>query len=41
MTTIMFACSYGAAFGAIQQMPQIVGRFNEVQAKTKDKPKPR
>jgi MFS family permease len=23
VTTIMFACSYGAAFGAIQQMPQI------------------
>ncbi len=21
----MFACSYGAAFGAIQQMPQIAG----------------
>ena len=40
VTTIMFACSYGAAFGAIQQMPQIVGRFNEVAAKTKDKPKP-
>ncbi len=40
VTTIMFACSYGAAFGAIQQMPQIVGRFTEVAAKTKDKPKP-
>ena len=24
VTTIMFACSYGAAFGAIQQMPRIV-----------------
>jgi hypothetical protein len=24
VTTIMFACSYGAAFGAIQQMPGIV-----------------
>ena len=24
VTTIMFACAYGAAFGAIQQMPQIV-----------------
>ena len=24
VTTIMFACSYGVAFGAIQQMPQIV-----------------
>jgi MFS family permease len=40
VTTIMFACSYGAAFGAIQQMPQIVARFSEVKAKTKDKPKP-
>ena len=25
VTAIMFACSYGAAFGAIQQMPRIVG----------------
>ena len=40
VTTIMFACSFGAAFGAIQQMPQIVARFTEVAAKTKDKPKP-
>ena len=24
VTTLMFACSYGAAFGAIQQLPQIV-----------------
>lgn len=24
ITTLMFACSYGAAFGAIQQLPQIV-----------------
>lgn len=24
VTTILFACSYGAAFGAIQQMPQIL-----------------
>lgn len=24
VTTILFACSYGAAFGAIQQLPQIV-----------------
>ena len=24
VTTIMFACAYGAAFGAIQQMPRIV-----------------
>jgi MFS family permease len=32
VSTIMFACSFGAAFGAIQQMPQIVPRFTEVRA---------
>ena len=31
ITTLMFACSYGAAFGAIQQMPQIVPGLAEVQ----------
>ena len=31
ITTLMFACSYGAAFGAIQQMPQIVPGLPEVQ----------
>ena len=31
ITTIMFACSYGAAFGAIQQMPQIVPGLPQVQ----------
>src|SRR5438046_1682645 len=36
ITTIMFACSYGAAFGAIQQMPQIVPGLPEVQAKVKE-----
>lgn len=30
VTTIMFACSYGAAFGAIQQVPQIVPGAPEV-----------
>ena len=30
VTTIMFACSYGAAFGAIQQLPQIVPGLPEV-----------
>ncbi|MEX2287186.1 MAG: MFS transporter [Planctomycetaceae bacterium] len=30
VTTIMFACSYGAAFGAIQQIPQIVPGLPEV-----------
>lgn len=31
VTTLMFACSYGAAFGAIQQVPQIVPALPEVQ----------
>ncbi len=30
VTTIMFACSYGAAFGAIQHLPQIVPGLPEV-----------
>jgi MFS family permease len=30
LTTIMFACSYGVAFGAIQQMPQIVPGLDTV-----------
>jgi MFS family permease len=33
VTTIMFACSYGAAFGAIQQLPQIVPGLADVKAK--------
>lgn len=33
ITTIMFACSYGAAFGAIQQIPQIVPGMAEVKTK--------
>lgn len=33
VTTLMFACSYGAAFGAIQQIPQIVPGLEEVKAK--------
>jgi hypothetical protein len=32
VTTIMFACSYGAAFGAIQQMPQIAPGLTDVKA---------
>ncbi len=31
VTTIMFACSYGAAFGAIQHLPQIVPGLPELQ----------
>jgi hypothetical protein len=38
----MFACSYGVAFGALQQIPQIVPNINTVQAdiakQTADKP---
>src|SRR3970282_1065749 len=30
VTTLMFACSYGAAFGAIQQVPRIVPGLAEV-----------
>ncbi len=30
VTTAMFACSYGIAFGAIQQMPQIVPGIDAV-----------
>jgi MFS family permease len=30
ITTVMFACSFGAAFGAIQQIPQIVPGLPEV-----------
>lgn len=30
VTTLMFACSYGAAFGAIQHMPRIVPGLEEV-----------
>ena len=32
VTTIMMACAYAAAFGAIQQMPRIVPGLDEVQA---------
>jgi MFS family permease len=32
VTTLMVACSYGAAFGAIQQIPQIVPGLPEVEA---------
>ena len=32
MTTILFACAYGAAFGAIQQMPHIVPGLPEVRS---------
>jgi MFS family permease len=32
VTALMFACSYGAAFGALQQMPRIVPGLPEVRA---------
>jgi len=32
VTTLLFACSYGAAFGAIQHVPRIVPGMPEVQA---------
>jgi MFS family permease len=35
VTTLMFAMSYGAAFGAIQQIPQIVPGLPEVQQQTR------
>jgi MFS family permease len=41
VTTIMFACAYGAAFGAIQQVPQIVPGLPEVRALTQGMPPPR
>ncbi|WP_010588391.1 MFS transporter [Schlesneria paludicola] len=37
VTTIMFAASYGVAFGAIQQMPQIVGGIDAVKKETGEK----
>jgi MFS family permease len=37
VTTLMFACSYGVAFGAIQQMPQIVPGIDVVKAEIAEK----
>ncbi len=36
VTTLMFAASYGVAFGALQQIPQIVPGLPEVQSVVKD-----
>ena len=41
VTTIMFACAYGAAFGAIQQIQQIVPGLPEVRQMTQGLPPPR
>jgi Major Facilitator Superfamily len=40
VTTLMFAMSYGAAFGAIQQIPQMVPGLQEVREMTADLPAP-
>ena len=40
VTTVMFAMAYGAAFGAIQQIPQIVPGLPEVRAMVAGKPVP-
>jgi MFS family permease len=36
ITTLMMACSFGVAFGAIQQIPQIVPALPDVQARIAD-----
>jgi sugar phosphate permease len=40
VTTLMFACSYGAAFGAIQMIPQIVPGLPQVKEQVAGKPVP-
>jgi MFS family permease len=40
VTTIMFAMSYGAAFGAIQQLPQMVPGLPQVQSQTEGLERP-
>jgi hypothetical protein len=40
VTTLMFAMAYGAAFGAIQQIPQIVPGLPQVRAQTQNVPPP-
>lgn len=40
VTTIMFACSFGAAFGAIQMMPQIAPGLPDVKRKVAEAVKP-
>lgn len=41
VTTLMFACSYGVAFGAIQQLPEIIPGLATVKAKTDGQPVPK
>jgi MFS family permease len=38
VSTLMVACAYGAAFGAIQQIPEMVKGLADVQQKKKDQP---
>lgn len=40
VSTIVFACAYGAAFGAIQQIRQIVPGVPDVKAEISEMPKP-
>lgn len=40
VTTIIFACSYGAAFGAIQHMPRMISGLPELKAMVAGKPVP-
>ncbi|MCU0960487.1 MAG: MFS transporter [Pirellulaceae bacterium] len=40
VTTLMFACSYGAAFGALQHTPRIVPSLPQVREMTAGKPVP-
>jgi MFS family permease len=40
VTTLMFACSYGAAFGALQHTPRIVPYLPQVKEMTAGKPVP-
>ncbi len=40
VTTLLFACSYGAAFGALQQTPQMVPLLPQVKEMTAGKPVP-
>ncbi|MCC9602356.1 MFS transporter [Stieleria sp. JC731] len=41
VTTLMFACSYGAAFGALQQTPSIVPGLQDVKDQTESLPVPK
>jgi nitrate/nitrite transporter NarK len=40
VTTLLFACCYGIAFGALQQVPQIVKTIPSVVAEKEGKPEP-